>query len=105
MSNWSRRHEDLTEKELQNRAMWRMMTGYKNVSRKANKANNSNACYDATLVNDKYICPICKAAEYGNSRTITHYNNCKNRGKQYCQKTQKAGSTKKVRRSKNRSRR
>jgi len=63
----------------------------------------SSNCFVADKENGKYVCPECKAVEGGSARIITHNFNCKNKGKEYCQKGSKRTRTKKSKRSKSRS--
>ena len=61
----------------------------------------SSNCFVADENEKKlYVCPECKAVEGGSARIITHNFNCKNKGKEYCQKGSKRSRTK---RSKSRS--
>jgi hypothetical protein len=63
----------------------------------------SSNCFVADEKDKKYVCPECKAVEGGSARIITHNFNCKNKGKEYCQKGSKRSRTKKSKRSKSRS--
>ena len=64
----------------------------------------SSNCFVADENEKKqYVCPECKAVEGGSARIITHNFNCKNKGKEYCQKGSKRSRTKKSKRSKSRS--
>ena len=64
----------------------------------------SSDCFVADENEKKlYVCPECKAVEGGSARIITHNFNCKNKGKEYCQKGSKRTRTKKSKRSKSRS--
>jgi len=68
------------------------------------KAVPSSNCFVADENEKKqYVCPECKAVEGGSARIITHNFNCKNKGKEYCQKGSKRSRTKKSKRSKSRS--
>jgi hypothetical protein len=67
------------------------------------KAVPSSNCFVADEKDKKYVCPECKAVEGGSARIITHNFNCKNKGKEYCQKGSKRSRTKKSKRSKSRS--
>jgi len=67
------------------------------------KAVPSSNCFVADEKDKKYMCPECKAVEGGSAHIITHNFNCKNKGKEYCQKGSKRSRTKKSKRSKSRS--
>jgi hypothetical protein len=64
----------------------------------------SSNCFVADENEKKqYVCPECQSVEGGSARIIAHRFNCKNKGKEYCQKGSKRSRTKKSKLSKSRS--
>lgn len=63
-------------------------------------------CYDATIIDGKYVCPVCKSVEEGSLRIITHNFDCVNKNKDYCRKLKTGGrrtrATKNARRKRSR---
>ncbi len=55
-------------------------------------------CFEASMIDGKYFCPECNSKEGGTSRIITHTWNCSNKGKEYCQRLQKGGKKKTMKR-------
>jgi hypothetical protein len=82
-----------------------LLQGYN--SKSYNSYQSELPCYQATLTDNKFSCPLCGAKEGGTSRIITHFvignSDCPNKHKQYCQQS-KGGrrKTKKARRNRRR---
>jgi hypothetical protein len=61
------------------------------------ETTRAKGCFDAEINDDgKYFCPECKQIEGG----ITHFYNCKNKGLEICQLSQKQSAGRKRRRNK-----